>query len=110
MTHDTGRPGEVFEFFAGAAWAWIVAARSRRFVELSQSFPRGATGKPVGMDVASGGGDSGNKNLMTCNGILARLDQSLQPLPAALGAIEVDYLEPVRPRVNERLPTLRIER
>jgi hypothetical protein len=34
----------------------------------------------------------------------------LEPLPAALGAVEVDDLEPVRPRVNERLPTLRIER
>src|SRR5207302_4830970 len=95
---------------AGSARAWIVAARSRRFVELSQSFPRGATGMPVGMDVASGGGDPVNKSLMSCNGILVRLDQFLQPLPAALGAIEVDYLEPVRPRVNERLPTLRIER
>jgi hypothetical protein len=44
MQHDTGRPVAAFEFFAGAARAWIVAARSRRFVELSQSFPRGATG------------------------------------------------------------------
>jgi hypothetical protein len=47
---------------------------------------------------------------MPCNGILVRIDQVLQPLPAALGAIEVDDLEPVRPRVNERLPTLGIER
>ena len=62
------------------------------------------------MDVASSGGDPINKSLMTCNGILVRLDQFLQPLPAAFGAIEVDYLKPVRPRVNERLPTLRIER
>ena len=62
------------------------------------------------MDVASRGGDPVNKSLMTCNGILVRVDQLLEPLPAALGAIEVDGLEPVRPRVNERLPTLKIER
>src|ERR1039458_1106862 len=30
--------------------------------------------------------------------------------PAAFGAVEVDDLEPVRPRFNERLPTQRIER
>src|SRR5450756_1862260 len=62
------------------------------------------------MDVASGGGDPVNKRLMPCNGILVRVDQFLQPLPAALGAVEVDDLEPVRSRVNEWLPTRRIER
>src|SRR5260370_27593006 len=62
------------------------------------------------MDVASRRRDPVNKSLMTRNGILVRLDQSLQPLPAALGAIELDDLKPVRPRVNQRLPTLRIER
>ena len=92
---DVRRPLAAFELLAGAARAWIVAARSRRFVELSQSFPRGATGKPVGMDVASRGGDPINKGPMACNGILVRLDQFLQPRPAALGAIEVDDLKPV---------------
>jgi hypothetical protein len=96
MQRDVRRPVAAFEFFAGAARAWIVAARRRRFVELSQSFPRGATGKPVGMDVASRGGDPVNKSLMTCHGILVRFDQFFQPLPAALGAIEVDELRPVR--------------
>jgi hypothetical protein len=48
MQHDTGRPVAVFEFFAGAAWAWIVAARSRRFVELSQSFPGGFKSYQIG--------------------------------------------------------------
>jgi len=99
------------ELLAGAAWAWVVAARiSRRLAELAQSLLRGAAGKPVGMDVASRGGDPVNKSLMSRNAILVRVDQFLQPLPAAFGAIEVDYLKPVRPRVNERLPTLRIER
>src|SRR5262249_14301158 len=51
-----------------------------------------------------------NKSLMACNGIVVRLDQFLEPLPAALGAIEVDHLKPVRLRVNQRLPPLRIER
>jgi hypothetical protein len=74
MQRDVRRPVPAFEFFAGAARTWIVAARSRRFVELSRSLPRGATGKPVGMDVASRGGDPVNKSLMTCNGILVRLD------------------------------------
>src|SRR5450759_1153463 len=62
------------------------------------------------MDVAGGGGDPVNKRLMPCNGILVRVDQFLQPLPAALGAVEVDDLEPVRSRVNDWLPTRRIER
>ena len=110
MQRDVRRPVAAFELLAGAARAWIVASRSRRFVELSQSFPRGARGKPVGMDVASGGGDPVHKGLMASNGILVRVDQFLEPLPAARGAVEVDDLKPVRPRVNERLPTRRIER
>jgi hypothetical protein len=44
---------------------------------------RGATGEPVGMDVASRGGDPVNKSLMACNAILVHVDQFLQPLPAA---------------------------
>jgi hypothetical protein len=44
--------------------------RSRRLVELPLFFPPGAPGKPVGMDVASRGGDPINKSLMSCNGIL----------------------------------------
>src|SRR5450759_4715424 len=47
---------------------------------------------------------------MSGNGILVSVDQFLEPVPAALGAVEVDDLEPVRPRINERLPTQRIER
>src|SRR5262245_1027399 len=30
--------------------------------------------------------------------------------PAVLGAIELGHLKPVRPRINQRLPALRIER
>ena len=84
------------ELLAGAAWAWVVAARiSRRLAELAQSLLRGAAGKPVGMDVASRGSDPVNKSLMSRNAILVRVDQFLQPIPAALGAVEMDYLEPV---------------
>jgi hypothetical protein len=104
MQRDVGRPVAALELLAGAAWTWIVAARIRRLVELPESFPRGAAGKPVGMDVASGRGNPINKSLMACNAILVRLDQFLQPLPAALGAIKLDHLKPVRPRVNQRLP------
>ena len=50
------------------------------------------------------------RSLMSCNGIFVGVDQFLQPVPAALSAVEVDHLEPVRPRVNERLPIQRIER
>jgi len=45
-----------------------------RLVELSQSCPRGATGKPVGMDIARRGGDPVHKGLMARNGILVRVD------------------------------------
>jgi hypothetical protein len=34
----------------------------------------GSPGKLVGMDVASRGGDPVNKSLMSCDGILTRLD------------------------------------
>ena len=95
------------ELLSGAAWARIIAARSRRLAELPQSFPRGAIGTPIGMDVASRRGDPVNKSLMSCSGILVRADQFLQPLPAALGAVEVDDIKPVRSRINEWLPTLR---
>src|SRR5262249_30508393 len=62
------------------------------------------------MDVASGRGNPINESLMAGKAILLRLDQFLQPPPAAPGAIEVDHLKPVSPRVNQRLPPLRIER
>src|SRR5471030_1890092 len=55
-------------------------------------------------------GRSCNEGLMSSNGILVGVHQFLQPVPAAFGAVEVDDLEPVRPRFNERLPTQRIER
>src|SRR4030095_11280213 len=83
MQCDVRRPVAALELLARAARAWIVAARSRRLVELPQLFPPGAPGKPVGMDVASRGGDPVKKSLLSCNGILTRLDQFLQPLPAA---------------------------
>ena len=100
----------MLELLAGAAWAWVVAARISRLAQLAQSLPRGAVGEPGGLDIASSGGDPVNKSLMSCNAILVRVDQILQPVPAAFGAIEVDHLKPVRPRVNQRLPTHRIER
>jgi hypothetical protein len=62
------------------------------------------------MDVASRGSDPVNKGLMALKAILVLVDQLLQPLPTARGAIEVDDLKPVRPCVNQRLLTLRIER
>ena len=62
------------------------------------------------MNVAHTGGDHVNEGLMSSNGILVGVNQFLQPVPAAFGAVEVDDLEPVRPRFNERLPTQRIER
>ena len=71
---------------------------------------RGATGEPVGMDAASRGGDPVNKRLMAGDGILMPVDQLLEPFPAALGAVEVDHLKPVRPRVKKWSPALRIER
>ena len=81
------------ELLTGAAWTWVVAPRVRRPVDLSESFPRGALGKPVGMDVASHRGNPINESLMARNAILVRLDQFLQPLPAVLGAVEVDHLK-----------------
>ena len=110
MQRDVGRPVAALELLAGATWAWVVSAGIRRLVELSQSVSRGPAGEPVGMDVASRRGNSVNKSLMACIAILVHVDQFLQPLPTALGAIKVDDLKPVTPRVNERLPTLRIER
>src|SRR6266540_114913 len=70
---------------------------------------RGAASEPVSVDVAGGGGNPIYKRLMPRYGILVRVNQSLQAVPAALGAVEVDHLEPVRPRVNEWSPTLMIE-
>ena len=62
------------------------------------------------MDLADGGGDPVNERLMSCIGILVSVDQCLQLVPPAFGAIEVDDLEPVRLRFDERLPTQRVER
>jgi hypothetical protein len=62
------------------------------------------------MDLSGGGGDPVNKRLMSCSGIFVSVDQCLQLVPPAFGAVEVDDLEPVRPRRNERLPTHRVER
>ena len=62
------------------------------------------------MDFPSRRGDPVNKGLMALNAILVLVDQLLQPLPTARGAIQVDDLKPVRSCVNQRLPTLRIER
>jgi len=110
MQRGVRRAVAALELLAGAARTGIVAPRIRHLVELSQSFPRGRTGEPVGMDVPGRGSDPVNKRLMAGNAILVRLDQFLQPFPAVLCTVEVDDLEPVRPRVNEGLPTLRIER
>src|ERR1035437_9169739 len=55
-------------------------------------------------------GDHVNEGLMSSKGIRVGVNQFLQPVPAAFGAVEVDGLEPVGPRFNERLPTQRIER
>jgi hypothetical protein len=79
MQRDVRRPVAALELLARAARAWIVAARSRHLVELPQFFlsTSSAPGKPAGMDVASRGGDPINKSLMSCNGILTRLDQLL---------------------------------
>jgi len=88
MQRDVRRSMAVLELLAGAARARIVAARSRRRFELPQSVPWGAAGKPVGMDVASRRGNPVNKNLMACNAILVRVDQLLQPFPAAFGTVE----------------------
>ena len=48
------------------------------------------------MDVADGGGDPLNERLASCLGILVSLDQFLQSVPTAFGAVEVDDLEPAR--------------
>ena len=110
LVQRVGRPVATLELLAGAAWAEVIAAGISRLAQLVQSLLRSAAGKPVGMDIASSGGDPVNKSLMSCNGVLVRVDQFFQPLPAALGAVEVDHLKPVRPRLNERMPTHRIER
>src|SRR5260370_30892002 len=48
------------------------------------------------MDVADGGGDPLNERLASCLGILVSLDQFLQSVPTAFGAVEVHDLEPAR--------------
>ena len=57
MKRDVRGPVAALELLAGPAWTGIVAPRIRHLVELSQSFPRGTTGKPVGMDVPGRGSD-----------------------------------------------------
>ena len=103
------------ELLAGAAWAKVIAASNGYLVDrlsrIADGFSTWSTAsKPVRMNVAHTGGDHVNEGLMSSNGILVGVNQFLQPVPAAFGAVEVDDLEPVRPRVNERLPTQRIER
>src|SRR5450756_2648040 len=103
------------ELLAGATWAKVIAARNGYLVDwlsrIADGFSTWSTaGKPVRMNVARGGGDQVNEGLMSSNGILVGVNQFLQPVPAAFGAVEADDLEPVRPRFNERLPTQRIER
>ena len=56
---------------------------------------RSAAGKPVGMDIERGWSDQVNEGLMSSNGILVGVNQFLQPVPAAFGAVVVDDLEPV---------------
>ena len=109
------RPMAALELLAGATWAKVIAARNGYLVDqlsrIADGFSTWSTaGKPVRMNVARGGGDQVNEGLMSSNGILVGVNQFLQPVPAAFGAVEVDDLEPVRPRFNERLPTQRIER
>ena len=109
------RPMAALELLAGATWAKVIAARNGYLVDWLSRIADGfftwsTAGKPVRMNVARGGGDQVNEGLMSSNGILVGVNQFLQPVPAAFGAVEVDDLEPVRPRFNERLPTQRIER
>src|ERR1017187_1716671 len=103
------------ELLAGATWAKVIAARNGYLVDwlsrIADGFSTWSTaGKPVRMNVARGGGDQVNEGLMLSNVIPGGANQFLQPFPAAFGAVEVDDLEPVRSRINERLPTQRIER
>src|SRR5450830_527345 len=108
----------MLEFLVGVARAWVVAARSGHLVDwpsrIVDGFSRrSAASKPVRIDVARGGGGQVNERLISCFDILVSRDQFLQPVPAAFRAVEVDDLEPVRPRFNgfnERSPTQRIER
>src|SRR5258707_8439420 len=88
----------VLELLARATEAWVVAAGNEHLVNRSSRIVDGVSrsctaGKPVRMDVAGGW----------------HLDQFLQPVPAAFGAVEMDGLEPVGMRFEERLPTRRVE-
>jgi hypothetical protein len=59
-------PVAVLELLTGAAWTLVVAAGHRRRVDwLSRFLLRGAASEPVGMDIASGGGDQVNKGLIS---------------------------------------------
>ena len=101
------------ELLAGAAWAKVIAASNGYLVDrlsrIADGFSTWSTAsKPVRMNVAHTGGDHVNEGLMSSNGILVDVNQFLQPVPAAFGAVEVDDLEPVRMRFKERLPSFSI--
>src|SRR6266478_8995391 len=104
----------VLELLARATEAWVVAAGSEHLVNRSSRTVDGVSrrctaGKPVRMDVAGGWRYQFHERLMSRIGILVSLDQFLQPVPAAFGAVEMDGLEPVGMRFEERLPTRRVE-
>src|SRR5476649_1702244 len=92
------RPMAALELLAGAAWAKVIAARNGHLVDrlsrIADGFSTWSTAsKPVRMNVAHTGGDYVNEGLMSSNGILVGVNQFLQPVPAAFGAVEVDDLE-----------------
>ena len=109
------RPMAALELLAGATWAKVIAARNGYLVDqlsrIADGFSTWSTAsKPVRTNGAHTGADHVNEGLMSSNGILVGVNQFLQPVPAAFGAVEVDDLEQIRPRFDERLPTERIER
>ena len=80
------------ELLAGATWAKVIAARNGYLVDWLSRIADGfftwsTAGKPVRMNVARGGGDQVNEGLMSSNGILVGVNQFLQPVPAAFGAV-----------------------
>ena len=92
MQRDVRGPVAALELLAGPAWTGIVAPRIRHLVELSQSFPRGTTGKPVGMDVPGRGsdqldGDMGVSGLRNPQQVLRA-----SPEPGSLTTLEAQRL------------------
>ena len=61
------------------------------------------------MDVASRRRNPVDKGLMPGGRIGMCFNLVIQPLPATLGAVELDYLKPVRPSLNQWLPSLSIK-